>query len=446
MPKDAAASTSANPIPPDGHHDEDDEDGVYCVCRRPYDENDSMILCDRCEQWYHYSCMDITEEQSLLIDRFICPVCVPLTSDRTTWSPKCRRDGCPQPAAAPLSRYCSERCGVLTISERMAKCKILKSSNALARLEADQNVKLARKPQGSVVWGPDGGQEQPQPNAAAARGPTEMDEETSQRAQRWHRTFEAVQTSKLLASLGPSDRWSTVASLPIKTAATTGGGTLALPSQAQLKTVQIQLAALEATKARLKTHLDLLDARQRLFQLVSESLSSLSPAPDGGGPKCGFDRILAWDDERLSHWLDAEHRRDAIFDAVAPTLPSSSTSNGITNGVHGVPDGKDDDDDDKGERRCSVPKRKCKRHWDWQNTKEVEIDVERSLLLQRLGRLEDSRADVESALVEAQQRIKVEAEAEREREDRRRRWLQARDEAVAREMAEEGKRRRAVGR
>ncbi|KAH9301679.1 hypothetical protein KI387_013262, partial [Taxus chinensis] len=63
---------------------------LYCICRKPYDEERAMIACDRCNEWYHFDCLNLPEPDSsdegceLLLQQecgptgeFICPVCEP---------------------------------------------------------------------------------------------------------------------------------------------------------------------------------------------------------------------------------------------------------------------------------------------------------------------------------------------------------------------------------
>ena len=30
-----------------------EESTVYCICRKPYDENEFMIECEICKDWFH---------------------------------------------------------------------------------------------------------------------------------------------------------------------------------------------------------------------------------------------------------------------------------------------------------------------------------------------------------------------------------------------------------
>ncbi|OUM63822.1 hypothetical protein PIROE2DRAFT_22167, partial [Piromyces sp. E2] len=47
----------------------------YCICHQEYDKNNPMIACDNCQEWYHFSCIGLTEDKANEIDQFICHVC-----------------------------------------------------------------------------------------------------------------------------------------------------------------------------------------------------------------------------------------------------------------------------------------------------------------------------------------------------------------------------------
>ncbi|XP_056000006.1 histone lysine demethylase PHF8-like isoform X2 [Ostrea edulis] len=52
-----------------------DEETVYCLCRKPYDENEFMIECDVCKDWFHGSCVGVQEYQASDIEIYHCPNC-----------------------------------------------------------------------------------------------------------------------------------------------------------------------------------------------------------------------------------------------------------------------------------------------------------------------------------------------------------------------------------
>ncbi|XP_069785166.1 CXXC-type zinc finger protein 1-like isoform X2 [Narcine bancroftii] len=47
---------------------------VYCVCRRP-DINCFMIGCDKCNEWFHGDCIQITEKMAKGIRQWYCRQC-----------------------------------------------------------------------------------------------------------------------------------------------------------------------------------------------------------------------------------------------------------------------------------------------------------------------------------------------------------------------------------
>ena len=42
----------------------------YCICRRPYEG--FMIGCDECEDWFHGSCIGVSQAQCNRIDKYLC--------------------------------------------------------------------------------------------------------------------------------------------------------------------------------------------------------------------------------------------------------------------------------------------------------------------------------------------------------------------------------------
>ncbi|KAJ3672228.1 hypothetical protein LUZ60_006949 [Juncus effusus] len=47
---------------------------LYCICRKPYNENEDMIACDMCDEWYHFKCIDFCAP---IPDKFFCFACQP---------------------------------------------------------------------------------------------------------------------------------------------------------------------------------------------------------------------------------------------------------------------------------------------------------------------------------------------------------------------------------
>eukprot|EP01083_Nonionella_stella_P147160 463846_1 len=54
---------------------EEPEGALYCICRKPYNEDEFMIACDKCNDWYHGSCIGVDENFSKRIDKYHCFRC-----------------------------------------------------------------------------------------------------------------------------------------------------------------------------------------------------------------------------------------------------------------------------------------------------------------------------------------------------------------------------------
>ncbi|XP_050394423.2 nucleosome-remodeling factor subunit BPTF [Patella vulgata] len=48
---------------------------LYCICKTPYDDTKFYIGCDLCSNWFHGSCVGITEDQANIIDSYMCTDC-----------------------------------------------------------------------------------------------------------------------------------------------------------------------------------------------------------------------------------------------------------------------------------------------------------------------------------------------------------------------------------
>eukprot|EP00124_Ichthyophonus_hoferi_P002949 Ihof_evm4s227 gene=Ihof_evmTU4s227 len=52
----------------------DDDTKLYCICRRPH-ENRFMVMCDRCGDWFHGSCVKINKAMAVAAGQWFCPNC-----------------------------------------------------------------------------------------------------------------------------------------------------------------------------------------------------------------------------------------------------------------------------------------------------------------------------------------------------------------------------------
>ena len=51
--------------------------GKFCICREP-DTGTFMIQCDECREWFHGSCVGVTEVMAKGMDIYECPQCTTL--------------------------------------------------------------------------------------------------------------------------------------------------------------------------------------------------------------------------------------------------------------------------------------------------------------------------------------------------------------------------------
>ena len=52
---------------------------LYCICKTEFDEtrSNTMIGCDKCDNWYHLSCLNIDETSPIIRqDTYICQSCL----------------------------------------------------------------------------------------------------------------------------------------------------------------------------------------------------------------------------------------------------------------------------------------------------------------------------------------------------------------------------------
>ncbi|GAM25001.1 hypothetical protein SAMD00019534_081760 [Acytostelium subglobosum LB1] len=78
-PASSGSDTAMYESESDSVSDEEEEDSgdnrLYCVCRKKYDSNSFMIACDKCDEWYHGECVNISEKDAKKIDRYVCMKC-----------------------------------------------------------------------------------------------------------------------------------------------------------------------------------------------------------------------------------------------------------------------------------------------------------------------------------------------------------------------------------
>lgn len=456
--------------------DEEVDNALYCICQRRQDDVEGgMIMCDRCEQWYHYRCMKITEDDVELVDQFICPPCHQVTGEQTTYKTACARSGCRRAALTPFSKYCSDRCGLLAVTGRMAALKVEKNKHAVAVLEADQRVTVARKTE--AYTHKTDHYEDEWKKAMAAQAVARSSVQRLGFADAFAAMVQGERETGLLAPNGVANGGSMhdiggespSTTITPSTSYETSSATSLTDINEQLNHVTIEILVVDLEKSRLNGRLDRLDLRSTLLHLVSDRVPTLPPvgsftaattrldaadeedeemaeaakskkkkkggsksksklADTSGGPRCGYDQRLHWD--------------DSSFDAWAHATPGSTIL------AHETPlDGVlDDEVDPTSQPRwiCGTAKRKCRRHVDWSNLCELALDAEKASLNADSSVLTQRKL----MLVETSKRLEMEAKVVKrltaEDESRKKRREEERDRDVAMRMANEGTRRGAL--
>ena len=59
------------------NHHKTEENQTYCICKGDYHPGRPMVCCDKCDEWFHYDCMNLTSEEANNLDGFLCPGCKP---------------------------------------------------------------------------------------------------------------------------------------------------------------------------------------------------------------------------------------------------------------------------------------------------------------------------------------------------------------------------------
>lgn len=108
---------------------------VYCTCKKT-DSGELMVGCDGCDDWFHFSCLKISEEYKELVFSFYCPYCQagitgpasrkdnPSELPRTIWKRKCRLHDCYKECQSN-GKYCSPEHGEKYMKKALSKLKIV---------------------------------------------------------------------------------------------------------------------------------------------------------------------------------------------------------------------------------------------------------------------------------------------------------------------------------
>jgi len=324
-----------------------------------------MIACDYCDEWYHATCVKVSENDVALIDTFVCPPCESSAYDglttavpfRTSYKVPCHHVGCREPARLPMSRYCSDRCGIAEVLERVEQLPYARTPAERAHLAPKTTA--SEPTRGLVLWA--------QPDLATP--PPDVD--GADLAWFTHIRTRVTRGARLAPTLEPG----TSLGAYVREHATQ----LDLSSYDLARWTR-ELAQLEAQSAVLHARVDLLAARSKLLQAAEDRQSTLSAVDDNGTscPPCGFDERLCWDDEALLGWLGTPDGQACLGEPRTTPSPGQATA-----------------------PLCLVAKRRCKRHADWSAVRGAELDLLRDAQTQHLSSLSERAQQVRLAMQHA---------------------------------------------
>jgi COMPASS component SPP1 len=337
----------------EGDDDEDDvdsaedEETVFCICRKP-DDHHYMIACDAgCDDWFHGRCVKISQDEGKLIDKYICPNCEARGKGVTTWKPMCRRATCRKPARltnSEISKYCSQDCGLRFFSELISRG----SEDAKAKPKRGKGKNSATD------------------LADSRSGPIDPFQLKA--------LVDSVEDSKAFRILGNGilhplspGLSKTFSSLSIPTNTDPAQTAILTPAeQTEVDQITERKDALRDTRAALED-------RKRYFALAKDRLNAHI---DGAKLKpkdvCGFDQRLSWSTEHFQRWRHSPAGVAAFENGSLEPQHMNGT------GDHMEIDG----DGDEGISICL--RKRCERHKMWQRLQVEESRFEESGLADQM--------------------------------------------------------------
>ncbi|BGO98926.1 COMPASS (complex proteins associated with Set1p) component [Rhodotorula toruloides] len=337
---------------------EEEDDRLYCVCKELYDPERLMIACDKCEEWYHVDCVGISEDSVELVDLFICPKCSATSLDRTTWKPCCARPTCRHPAV-PLSKYCSDYCGIYVVSSRL---DLLQLDTGIAPEAFWDKVSGARRKEAEVVEvKPDAMEASNDEEARRAASFARQDASDAQvRAQLVDKLAEAAsRRSKLEETIELVDK-----RLRYLTIAVKRWEALCQATADEMASAGIDLSA--ATPMSTQGGKNNRKDRRRASGKKKGPVAATS-LPDA---QCGLDVRLVYDDAAWRDFLASPFGTE-LLEAQAKGEAEKVLEMALGD-LEGV---------------CLETRKRCERHGGWQKVREADFAVEKAVLNRRLERL-----------------------------------------------------------
>ncbi|KAF2816981.1 uncharacterized protein BDZ99DRAFT_6298 [Mytilinidion resinicola] len=375
----------------------EDDDAIFCICRKP-DNHRWMIACDGgCEDWFHGSCVNMRQDDENLIDKYICPNCE-TTGKYTTWKPMCRRDGCRQPARltkGAVSKYCSDECGVLFFKNAVGRQSKRKSETGTTGRRTKR--KTHKDADGEAHMDDD--EEEPSPRGGVLR---------TRDLKALAQSSEDIESFRKLGSgvlSPPATASPTKASFSDSPKLLNGvnhadtNRTMSAPSILLNRAETEHLSALSVEKIGLQSRLSLLKDREKFVSLTREHAVRYAER-EGLKPKevCGYDRRLAWSETEFAGWRASKIGKASLkHNTLEPADDDVAAESGAEEESVAEKEAGDDVDNS-----ALCTKKRCARHANWQKINLQDARLEEVEVFESIKRVEQEEKEVrERAMLRA---------------------------------------------
>ncbi|OAG06355.1 uncharacterized protein CC84DRAFT_1176368 [Paraphaeosphaeria sporulosa] len=340
------APDHSSQVHPTDDEGESSDNELYCICRKP-DNHRWMIACDGgCDDWFHGGCVDMEQADEELVDRFICPSCQEKGRGQTTWKPMCRRDGCRKPARTAKgkeSKYCSEECGTIFMSEQVQRTAGAKAPKKKGKKKSGKN-----------------GEE---PTSDDDQEPTPLGGVL--RAKDLKALIDQAKDIQAFKGLGAG-----VLSPPRTASPTKGsfdGVNGARPADDGLALTAGEterLNALHKEKSQLKDRLEVLKDREKFVSMVKDQVARIAEREKMKAKElCGYDSRLSWSDAEFLIWRNSRIGKASFkFMTLAPSSDQLAE----------IPPANSEDtdmpmsDEQAAASESICLKKRCQKHAQWQ--------------------------------------------------------------------------------
>ncbi|KAG8978878.1 hypothetical protein FRB94_012607 [Tulasnella sp. JGI-2019a] len=311
---------------------------LYCVCKQMYDDDRLMIACDNCDDWCHPGCVHLPEDDLDLVDLFYCPNCLATYPNlSTTYKTACVQ--CRRPARLPLSKFCSDECGIACVMKRVDDWSASLVSSSESRL-------MGSKP--------------------AATLSAQLEASTAVRFAKRREGLVSIESASGLVSL-PTDG-------------------KRLEEARMLEKLRASLEDLKVARVQKVKAIAAADARLVLLDLTVQRNES------EGGTRCGYDLRLGMGEDVWEDFVESEDGRRAFEGYGIGVDPRKETMDAVE--LRAVQADEELELKELEKSLCNRPKRKCERHAGWQKLKKADFDLEKDITERSLHKLKSKHRDL----------------------------------------------------